>query len=153
HQLIRRTVDPPVRLRLDGGAQRAVADDLLAEDVRGEGARSAGRRAGHAYANHGGRDAAAFRHRLLDVLLAARDAVDAPLPELRRASPEPALDVGCALRRRRQALRRLRATAAGLPARARAARHVPLLALEACDGDGVLGRGADAAVRHARRMA
>ena len=51
-----------------------------------------------------------------------RDAVDAALPEVRRASPQPALDGRRPLRRRGEALRRLRAAAAGLPARAGAAR-------------------------------
>ena len=52
-------------------SQRAAADDLLAEDVRGEGARHARRRAGDAHADDGDRDAAALRHGLLELLLAA----------------------------------------------------------------------------------
>ena len=87
-----------------------------------------------AHAARGGRDAAALRHRLLELLRAAARSFAARLPRVRRAAAAAAQVGRPALRRRRSAVRRVREAAAGVPARSRLARRAVVLDLEALDG-------------------
>ena len=148
----RRAVDPALRIRLDAGAERAAPGRLLAAQVRREDARRL-RRDARAEAPAGGHGhAPAVRHGLLDVLLAAEPPLEPALPGLRRPAPAEAVVRRPALRRRRDAVRRVPAPAAGDPARGGTPRRASLLAVQACPDDR-LGRRADTALLARRRLA
>ena len=97
---------------------------------------------------------AAVRHRLLVVLRAAARAVAAvDYHHYVVSAADEAEDGGSALRRRGDAVRRVREGAARVPARERRRRPGALLALEAGDRRRRHRRGADEAPRPARRLA
>ena len=77
-------VDPPLLVPVEPRAERAAAGGALAAVVRHDRRGQRGRGARSANADRSGSDAAELRHRLLDVLLAARRALTARLPAIRR---------------------------------------------------------------------
>ena len=123
------------------GPERAAADRDLARDVRDDVGRLDAARLAAQLQRSAARDAAALRHRLLDVLRAAARLPPTSLPALRRPAADEARLGRRALRRRGEAIRGVREAAARVQARLGGRRPGALLALEAVDRRSHVGAG------------